>query len=342
MTDLKSIEPKVKPTIQRYPLSIYSLPQKAKPLQAKPLSYHLYTLWLFTRSDLKIVFLPQLIFATASAFTGGFTTSYSKPDGLDFLVQIIRSLLWLWICLLAENVSNQCQPSEVLEDSMNKPWRPIPSQRLTADQARCLLFAIIPAAVAIGTYFGVYRETATLFVLIWMYNGIGGADEGIIRNALNAGGFVCFNAGVTVITTTPQDYGSLGPAVLWIATSGCVILTTIHAQDLPDVVGDAAGGRRTIPLAYGETTARVTLAVGVLFWSILCAMFWKVTALACIPTVSLGIVIAFRTLMYRDLHADKVNWRLWCIWMTTIYFLPLWQKDGAVIHVLEVFSSCCR
>ena len=221
----------------------------------------------------------------------------------------------------------------MLEDSHNKPWRPIPSQRLTADQARHLLFSIIPTAIGVGLYLGIFRETATLFVLVWMYNGIGGADEGIIRNALNAGGFVCFNAGVTAITAGPLDYSSLGSAVLWIATTGCATLTTIHAQDLPDMVGDAAGGRCTIPLAYGETTARTTVAAGVLIWSVLCSMFWGVGVLACMPTAALGIAIAFRTLVYRNLHADKMNWRLWCLWMTTIYFLPLLQWSGAAPHM---------
>ena len=227
----------------------------------------------------------------------------------------------------------------MIEDSLNKPWRPIPSQRLTADQARRLLFLVIPIAMVISIYLGAYIETATIFVFVWMYNGIGGADEGIIRNALNAGGFVCFNAGVTAITAGPLDYGAWGSAVFWIMISGCVIFTTVHAQDLPDVIGDAATGRRTIPLAYGETVARISVAAGVLVWSIVCLMFWAVGLLACIPTTFLGLIISFRTLMYRDLPADKANWRLWCVWMTTIYFLPLLQKGGAGTHLLLLLGG---
>ena len=191
--------------------------------------------------------------------------------------------------------------------------------------------------MGISAYFGVFSETATLFVLVWMYNGIGGADKGIIRNALNAGGFVCFNSGVTIITAGPLDYGSWSSAVLWIALSGCVIFTTVHAQDLPDMVGDAAIGRHTIPLVYGETTARASLAVGVLIWSALCPTFWGVGEFSFIPIACLGIIIAFRTMIYRTLHADKVNWRLWCVWMTTIYLLPLLRTDSAVARVVEIF-----
>ena len=305
-------------------------------IQARPLSYHIYTLWLFTRSDLKIVFLPQLIFAAASAWTAGFTKAYTSINLFAFSLQSSQILLWLWITLLVENISNQRLPSEILEDSLNKPWRPIPSQRVTADQARHLLLLLIPAALGISAYFGLFRETTFLFVAVWMYNDLGGANQGIIRNAFNAGGFACFNAGVAIITAGPLDYHSLNGTVLWIAVTGCIVMTTIHAQDLPDVVGDAAIGRCTIPLAYGEMTARVSLAVGMLAWSVVCSAFWDLGLGAYLPTVALGVAIAFRTVRYRDVHADKINWRLWCVWMTTVYLLPLLQRHGAAARVLEM------
>ncbi len=55
-----------------------------------------------------------------------------------------------------------------------------------------------------------------------------------------------------------------------------LILTTTHAQDFRDVVGDRATGRLTIPLAYPRVS-RLSMLVLLPVWSYFLCNFWDVS-----------------------------------------------------------------
>ncbi|MCJ1237515.1 hypothetical protein MMC14_005501 [Varicellaria rhodocarpa] len=149
----------------------------------------------------------------------------------------------------------------IREDAVNKPWRPIISQRLTPHQARQLLLFLIPFVIGFSKALGGISLTVALVPLIWIYNDLGGADENwLIRNALNAGGLMCFGLGAMTIAADPKQYDLTNKAYIWAAMIGSVVLTTVHSQDLPDMDGDSARGRKTIPLIYGESVARYSVA----------------------------------------------------------------------------------
>lgn len=48
---------------------------------------------------------------------------------------------------------------------------------------------------------------------------------------------------------------------------GLIIITTIHATDIPDITGDLALNRSTFPIAF-PTLSRVALAISLLGWSL--------------------------------------------------------------------------
>ncbi|KAF2006856.1 UbiA prenyltransferase [Amniculicola lignicola CBS 123094] len=298
--------------------------QQANEIPSKTPNF-LYTLFLFIRSDIKTIIIPQLLFALSSCVTSGFTTSASLPTSwhhIPFL--FLKVLAWLCTLMLVENITNQRLPGSILEDSLNKPWRPLPSGRITPEAAQHNLLLLVPAAVILGIVVGAYKETTGLIVFIWMYDDLDGANQGIwLRNALQACGIMGFSAGVTAITAGSPAYGITNGATLWMCLNGLVVFTTVHAQDLPDIVGDAARGRRTIPLLYGDGVARFSLAVGVLVWSIASPAFWKLSPVMFLPTVALGATMALMTLLRRTEKSDKVVWKLWCLWIGTMYLLPL-------------------
>ncbi|KIM78588.1 hypothetical protein PILCRDRAFT_11056 [Piloderma croceum F 1598] len=76
------------------------------------LSYHLKTLFLFTKSDVKTTVIPVSVFAAAATPLVSF----------DCLPHVI---FWVWLHLLQFDVSNQYL--DPTEDALNKPDRPIPS-----------------------------------------------------------------------------------------------------------------------------------------------------------------------------------------------------------------------
>lgn len=116
-------------------------------------------------------------------------------------------------------------------------------------------------------------------------------------------------------------------------TRGCllltsaVIFTTVHGQDLEDMKGDSERGRRTPPLVYGEAWARWSLAFFVIFWSVACPMYWKLSSMAVwLPPLGIGSTAAVLTTTRRDRASDKVAWNLVCLWLSVLYILPAFSS----------------
>jgi hypothetical protein len=122
--------------------------------------------------------------------------------------------------------------------------------------------------------------------------------------------------------------------------SGMVIFTTIQTQDFPDVEGDAATGRITLPIYAPEFSRAFTLlAVG--FWSILLCWIWSVPSPVSILFILLGSLVGLRYYHYRNVDMDKTSYLLYnvsvaalirirCV-ILTIFF---WHS------VLVVVSGC--
>ncbi|OTA01060.1 UbiA prenyltransferase, putative [Trichoderma parareesei] len=291
--------------------------------------YQLKTLFLFTKSDFKTVIVPQSIFAATAALskTQLTTAGPEGPDATkswDVVSRVPLMLSWLWLNLLVEDIANQRLEGAMIEDAVNKPWRPLPSRRLTPEQARDWLIISIMAAIGLSAFFGGYSASITLMVLIWMYNDLEGSSSGIwIRNALNAGGLMCFSWGALATLSG----GELLPrGFAWILVTGAVIMTTVHAQDLPDIEGDMARGRLTMPLTYGETAARASLAAMVMFWSVTCPLFWDASLWGWAASTGIGSTMSVLALQKRGQRWDEVVWKLWCLWITVLYMLPAMEK----------------
>lgn len=161
---------------------------------------------------------------------------------------------------------------------------------------------------------------------LWLYNDLDGSSVGPWqRNALNAVGLACFGWGSASILLAGycEDEELLRN---WILLTAAVVMTTIHAQDLPDIAGDKVRGRRTIPLVYGDSWARWSIAVLVPTWSMICLNFWQVHALGWMTLLFIAGTMALLVILRRDHSSDKQVWRLWCLWMSALYFLPIFGQ----------------
>ena len=239
-------------------------------------------------------------------------------------------LAWIWLHLLVENISNQRLRESVLEDSVNKPWRPLPSGRVSASEAQRWLQALIPSALATSLFMGSFTPSVTLMTFIWLYNDLDGSSTGPWqRNAINAAGLACFGWGASEVLIGERARD--GESTLfhyWFVLMAVVVTTTVHAQDMPDMDGDRARGRKTMPLLYSEKWARGSLATFILLWSIVCPYFWgSVTALAWIVPLGIGCAMAFFTLFSWKQPTDEMVWKLWCLWIAVIYTLPLLRRN---------------
>ncbi|KAK4031332.1 UbiA prenyltransferase [Parachaetomium inaequale] len=290
--------------------------------------FHLQSLLLFTRSDIKTSVLPQGVFAIGTALAGGQMTV------AEVAVRIPIMLGWSWLHLLVFNIAGQRLATSILEDSINKPWRPLPSGRVSPAEAVRLLRPAIATAIIVSVTLGNYPASAACMIYGWIYNELDGSSAGPIeRNFWNAVGLGCLGWGSAEALLGGHNSARLGNGALgtWLLLTSAVVFTTVHAQDMEDVVGDRARGRRTAPLVYGEAAARTLLAVSVLLWSVVCPVFWNVphtTAIWYAP-LCVGVAMADLTITRWDLASSKLMFNLWCAWLGLLYILPVFGLKHA-------------
>ena len=202
-------------------------------------------MWLVTRNDLKSILFPETVFAICGALSGPVLTSNESPHAISILKRVPQVILWIWINLLIFDLANQRLPKSIIEDSVNKAWRPIPSGRLSAHQARRLLLGTLPIAILVTHYTGGMEETIVMNTLVYMYNDLGGADENfVVRNVINAAGFICYSAGATRVACGHNQCHLNAKASQWLAVIGGIVFSTLQMQDMVRLLQERQGRDR--------------------------------------------------------------------------------------------------
>ncbi|KAF7502549.1 hypothetical protein GJ744_005612 [Endocarpon pusillum] len=292
--------------------------------QDRSLFYHLYTIWLFTRNDLKTVVFPQIAFALFNNFSGRVLSTSTTSNISDISSRVMWAIVWIWINLLFKDIANQRLSDSISEDAINKPWRPIPSRRLDSDEARRLLIAVVTCAFLISWLLDVTTPSIGLMALTWLYDDLGGSgDHYLLRHLLTAFGLLCFGAGATFIIGGQANDHLTHPGRQWFFIIGAVITTTVHVQDLEDMDGDVARDRKTIPIVWGERAARYSAAGMIFVWSLLCPIYWNLRlSICCLPGL-FGLGLAIMIVRHNSVAAYKLAWKLWCLWIVALFALPL-------------------
>jgi 4-hydroxybenzoate polyprenyltransferase len=185
-------------------------------MAASTLSYHLYTLFLFTKSDMKALVLPAVrdihiglssfVFDEPCHLTLTSQTLFAAAAAPSWSIsRLLHALLWLWVHTLQFGLANQTHPQAIAEDVVNNPYRPLPTGRISVRTACILRWMIIPLCLLLSAVHGPRTIFASCLgsLYILAYNEGGGArSHWLVRNALNAVGFAVAKAGATLITCT--------------------------------------------------------------------------------------------------------------------------------------------
>lgn len=164
-------------------------------------------------------------------------------------------------------------------------------------------------------------------ILTWVYNDLGAGDDNfLVRHINNALGFVSFGAGATQVACGYGEHTLNAQAYLWLSVIAAVITFTIQFQDMEDQEGDSLRSRKTLPIVLGDLPTRFLNAFIILVFSSLVPLFWDMHLFGYLVPVGFGVVIAGRSLLLRSLGDDKQTFRLWCIWLTSLYCLPVVQR----------------
>jgi 4-hydroxybenzoate polyprenyltransferase len=259
-----------KQTYSTAPISPTSSKHHQQPKQPHPspsLTYHIHTLILFTHDQFFDTIIPGTLFSLLATLSG---PSLSLPS-LPLTTILLRAPLiatWLWLIILQFCLQNQCSTGSPAEDALNKPWRPIPSNRITLTNAKRLLLAAHVVAGVASWRLGVLAPWIAWTSFSTLYNDLGGSDcSGYIRNVFCGCFFTCSFGGALAISLGDVEISR--EAMWWtFLVCWCVLLTTIQTQEFRDEVGDKARGRKTMVTELGRTRGLWTVYVMVSFWSL--------------------------------------------------------------------------
>lgn len=285
--------------------------------------YHLQSIWLFTRSDIKTIIGPKTVFGILSAVSAPVFGIDSAPPALCIHRKVLVTAMWTWINLLPFAIDNQRQPAAIMEDNLNKPWRPMPSRRLTPRQAKGMMLSLYPVACITSICVGGLNQCIALILLGYWYNDCGGADVSCVtRNFINACGFICYSSGaMEVALGFPLP---LKPRLIqWFLIIGGAVFSTVQTQDFYDQAGDSLRGRKSVPLVLGDKRGRWITVFPMAFWSLFCPWFWNLPFEIHSAFLALGSVVIWRILTKRTVKEDKKTFRVWNLWMVFMYSLPL-------------------
>ncbi|KAF8590044.1 hypothetical protein K439DRAFT_1651394 [Ramaria rubella] len=271
------------------------------------------TLYLFTKSDFKTILLPVTIFASIMAPIHRF----------DRLPQII---FWIWLHLLQFCVSNQSINPE--EDAINKPWRPIPTGRVTVEQAQNLRWFLIVSCLVLSIYRGVLPASILICLSTIAYNDLRLHEHIMMRNVCNAVGYASFELGATQLA---GDRSISSSSIAALITSSLIVFTTIHAADFRDEKGDRLEGKNTLPISFPEAS-RIGMLVSLVLWSSALGRLWNVDFILSSILLVMGTIVGLRFMCQRNAAADRKSYLLYNLWLSLAHIcLGMGQYHGRVI-----------
>ncbi|KAG1867040.1 UbiA prenyltransferase family [Suillus tomentosus] len=267
---------------------------------------HLETAWLFTRSDFKTMIFPAMMFATAVS------PHHDMPA-------LFYTFCWLWFHVFQFNASNQSYSAH--EDILNKPWRPVPSGRISVKDARTLRWALMVFCLGISSLFGSYVVITSVMatVLIIVNDDLRLSDHPVFKTLCSTGGYVIVELASLLILS--RECTLNGTSIKALSCSTLVVLLTVHAQDFADVNGDRRSGRRTLPIIAPEGS-RIYMLCALPLFSFALASVWSLGPLSSLLFVSMGSWVGIRYYLFRDEIRDQSTYRLYNIWIIGAHLLP--------------------
>lgn len=121
---------------------------------------------------------------------------------------------------------------------MNKPWRPLPSGRISVEDSRALRWALLVFCLGLSSVFSLnlFITSGAFTVLMILHNNLRRGHHLIFRNLCNVAAYVTAGVGCSLILSGESSLD--GTSIKALSCSALVILLTIHAQDVADVNGD--------------------------------------------------------------------------------------------------------
>ncbi|WP_282785597.1 MULTISPECIES: UbiA family prenyltransferase [unclassified Nocardia] len=261
--------------------------------------------WSFTWGDLTATVVPATIFVLAASGNAGL------PAGRIPAI-MLGCCVYFWLYIYTFNLSNQL--TGINEDRVNKPHRPLVRGLITPDGARCRLVVVTGVFLVVGVVLGV-AEWTVLWIAAWVFhNHLRGAMTWWGKNTAMVAGTVA-QLGAAWQIVTPLS----AAAWTWILAIAVPLGVLVSLQDLRDLEGDLAAGRRTAVVVFGEQRLRVLLGASFAIYPFVLYVLLYAHA----PTTAtllggvaalVSFTISVRVLRCRDRSSDNTTYMLYTYW----------------------------
>ncbi|KAL1718546.1 UbiA prenyltransferase family-domain-containing protein [Schizophyllum commune] len=270
----------------------------------------LLLVYLFTEADLTAVVMPVLVMS--------FVLSEST-DISAFLV----GLLWMFSHLVGFEV-RLCMSSLDDEDKLSKPRRPIPSGRITTERARTLYYGVLAFSVLLSWRLGLLQLSLIYFTGVIAYNEGRCARWWWSKSLMGACGYFIYTWGLLTCMAHGDPPSKSATQALF--TTGLIFATTGQAQDFRDREGDAAIGRKTLPIVLPQGLARWSLAVLLFSWTARLTYLWHPPLLMSVLVYALAGAAAVGFTSDYSEKADRRSYWWYNMWLCACHLLPLSQR----------------
>ena len=172
------------------------------------------------------------------------------------------------------------------------------------------------------------QETIVFQSLTFLNNDLALGDVSFVtRNILNSAGYTTFAMGAFRVLLQNSGRVASVTAYPWLVLLTAVVLTTGHVQDLQDLEGDTASGRKTLPVLIGEARARWSILLPVACWMAVVPLFWSCGGFSSLIVLGLGGTVVGRLAKGNDTpQGYKTTFKLWTCWVVMMYCLPLFAR----------------
>ncbi|KAF7318741.1 UbiA prenyltransferase [Mycena chlorophos] len=203
---------------------------------------HLF--WRFSWRDFTMTVIPGSTY-TLAALRSLSPTELPAPSLL--IPPLTRSVVYFIFFIYSFNLANQL--NGLAEDRINKPDRPLASGLVSVKGAYIRWYLTTFALLTTGYAWGIPKWALT-WVGITIYTSWCGGDKHWATKNL-----FFMSTGAVAILAPGWELG-IGtiPPLVWrsMIQLGTILSVVAHLQDMRDVAGDTAAGRKTLPIALGS------------------------------------------------------------------------------------------
>ncbi|CAF0762573.1 unnamed protein product [Adineta ricciae] len=217
----------------------------------------------FSRSNTMFVICPPVAVAVTKYLSSDLSISHLFHPWLS-------SFIYLYLYILQFNINNDIAGVE--GDRIGKPWRPIPSNRISIERAWKLYFIVVIIYFLYSCYINHVFCCILWIVSTIILNFTSIQNTSVGKNSMIA---PATYAMVAVIWCLVNNVSNIldHPHVLWNLIFNSVITAAVAVQqDMRDVEGDRVQGRRTYSVVMGSPQAEKFIAKIVLC-ALICLLF---------------------------------------------------------------------